>query len=734
MRLTIRQKLLFMVGVFFVPITLMSWLFLDQAQREIRFSSREIDGVAAHLSVLPTFDALAKQSATGQAAEPPARDITAAKAMVPAAVEAFEGASSGGSTVARDKALEVITAIADASNLTLDPDLDTYYLMDAMSFKAPQANRDVSEFLSVLRSVDATVPGATRRQLVLELGKFQTGWRGQVTSLEKSMDQAPELKEALGAKTSAYKAAAEAFDSLANQAVDQLDATQAIAESDVTALMTAYDAYLGQAKILSTATAAQLKGRLEQRVHRLETRLFGLLGIAGAASIVAIFMALWLSRSVMGAIRAITGNLRDLADHDINAEIPESRRQDEIGEVGKALVYFRSKVIEKMADASSDVKRNSLIVKEKERINSLSVRVKNSITDVIDAIQILSASISETTDDVSVTARSTREELSAAVQKLATAAEDVTRVSESMGRVSMAFAEIEHSSRRSADLSAEVNLEIQKSQQVADSLMQVVGRIGDASKLIHDIAQQTNLLALNATIEAARAGEAGRGFAVVAGEVKSLAGQTAKATHEIEDQINSVSAAACTMADSIAQMHALLEHVSQSSASVAQSVQQQSLETQEIRSTLQQAAADNKDAVGIIYRLPEATRKTEKSADTMRQISADMSQTSTDMQAELSILLEEMIDKRMSARYASTEKIDVKFKGRLYAGVRLLDVSETGARLGGIADARVDDELTLIMDDDVELDGRVAWVGTDTIGVRLNEAKFSQMQIMQLAA
>ncbi|WP_206811833.1 methyl-accepting chemotaxis protein [Paradesulfitobacterium ferrireducens] len=158
----------------------------------------------------------------------------------------------------------------------------------------------------------------------------------------------------------------------------------------------------------------------------------------------------------------------------------------------------------------------------------------------------------------------------------------------------------------------------QKVHETARSLSELEHKSTSISAIvqtIQGISSQTNLLALNAAIEAARAGEQGKGFAVVAQEVKSLAAQTTKATHEISDLIKEITIVIQT---SVNRMNNGLKEVDEGTAIVTQAGQSftgilktlsdLSGELQSVSAASQEMAAGGEEAVAGAHNTLEFAR------------------------------------------------------------------------------------------------------------------------------
>jgi methyl-accepting chemotaxis protein len=109
-------------------------------------------------------------------------------------------------------------------------------------------------------------------------------------------------------------------------------------------------------------------------------------------------------------------------------------------------------------------------------------------------------------------------------------------------------------------------------------------------EMIGSITGQINLLALNATIESARAGEAGKGFAVVASEVKNLANQAKQATDKIGAEIESLNGISGDVVTALDTIRKSIQDVSEYVTSTAAAVEEQSVVTSEMSSSMQRAA------------------------------------------------------------------------------------------------------------------------------------------------
>ncbi|PSC04548.1 hypothetical protein SLNSH_13715 [Alsobacter soli] len=366
-----------------------------------------------------------------------------------------------------------------------------------------------------------------------------------------------------------------------------------------------------------------------QRVEHMTALLVWVaIGVGALAAVILALALLLCVRQLTGPLRALADVTHRLAAGDLNIEAPGADRGDDIGSMARAVQVFRDKLIERSSlQQRSEADRVSQHSRQ-QRIDALVTEFRSRVREALSSVSANSEQMTFAARTMTGIAAESAKRAKTAAKASRDAFESVRHVTRASNELSSAITQIEQQVTKARQVVVDAASTTRATTSTVQSLAGKAQDIGEVVSLIQAIAAQTNLLALNATIEAARAGESGKGFAVVASEVKNLAGQTARATERIAEQVSAIQGATASAVDAIEAISQLMHEVEGFTGGIAHAVEQQSAATTQIASGVARAAQGTESAAADMKELDAVVGETDQSAAQVNQSAMDVAEQS----------------------------------------------------------------------------------------------------------
>jgi methyl-accepting chemotaxis protein len=222
-------------------------------------------------------------------------------------------------------------------------------------------------------------------------------------------------------------------------------------------------------------------------------------------------------------------------------------------------------------------------------------------------------------DQIALASGATVRTISESVNKTSEISQNMGATAAATTEMGASIQEISNNTSRSVRKADQAAAESRSANSRLTSLSEGSKKIAEVARAIESIARQTNLLALNATIEASRAGEAGLGFGVVASEVKALAGETQKATEEINKSISEIQGGTQLVASSLESVDAVIQEICDYSTSIAGAIEEQTATTSEVERSTSAVASSMRVVEGGLNSITDQAAITNHASEEMVQ-------------------------------------------------------------------------------------------------------------------
>jgi len=324
--------------------------------------------------------------------------------------------------------------------------------------------------------------------------------------------------------------------------------------------------------------------------------LVGLLAvIAGSAGLIVM-----VRRRILNPIAALTGRMSRLAAGEVAEAIPGAARNDEIGAMAAAVQVFKDNKIEADRLATEKEAENDVKMRRARALDDLTRAFEAKVTELVGGLSAASSVMEDTAQSMSATASATN--------------------------------------RQAAVVAAASDQTSTNVQTVASATEELTSSI---SEIARQVATSTEIAA-RAIDHARRTGDAARGLAVVASEVKSLAGQTAKATTEISEQITAIQTASDETVTAIRNVVDVITEIDQIGTAIAAAIEEQGSATKEISRSVQEAARGTQEVNSNISGVQRAADDTGAAATQVLGAAEQLSTQSKDLAGQVNRFLSDV--------------------------------------------------------------------------------------------
>ncbi|MBI1761789.1 MAG: methyl-accepting chemotaxis protein [Acidobacteria bacterium] len=468
---------------------------------------------------------------------------------------------------------DLIIYAGDTSNLILDPDLDTYYLMDAVIIQIPRLAEEANR-LRGLGAGLAVAKKATPEEFA-QLTTFFSQVQVTLQNLERSFGKAyaanPSLKDRHDGQLEILAKEVNGFIVWADRQLTRSSDSSMLA----TQFLAAGAPSIERLMQLHQLALDDLKTLLQARVDKVKRERNSVLVLTVLGLLLTVLAVAVITRGVNQQTQALTQLIAHIDNGNFEERAPVLS-SDELGRTAQAfnnmldntrgLMQSRTerdeiqRSIIKLLDEVSGVAEGDL-TREAEVTEGMTGAIADAFNYMMDSLRQLIGKVQNVSQQVNSTAAETQTSAERLAQGSQEQAAQITNTTMALAEMTRAIQQVAESAELSAAVAdqslstthkgseiVQHNMHgmlrvLEQVQETARQMQQLSERSQEIEEIVHlidEIADRTGVLALNASIQAATAGEAGAGFAVVAREVEQLAGRSADATKRISTLIRTI--------------------------------------------------------------------------------------------------------------------------------------------------------------------------------------------------